>query len=105
MPVKSRLGHRNALFDLLHDLSVHIALDELFADADGIFNRPALAAAMTDQAIPADAQQRSAAIFLPIVLGVNFLHRRLELLHGSRTGLLQFVTELLEQAFGEPFDE
>jgi 4-amino-4-deoxy-L-arabinose transferase-like glycosyltransferase len=52
-----------------------------------------LAAAVADQAISAHAQQRRAAVFLPIVLGINLLHRRLEQLHRRRAGLLQFMTK------------
>src|SRR5580658_2908944 len=105
MRVESRLGYRDALFDLLHDFLIHIAFEKLFADANGIFYRPAFAAAVADQTIPTNTQQRSTAIFLPIVPGINLLHRRLELFHGRRAGLLQLTTKLLEQALGEPFDE
>src|SRR5436305_458290 len=54
----------------VHDLLVDAAGDELLADADGVLDRPRVRPAVADQAVPAHAQQRRAAVLLPVVLGV-----------------------------------
>src|SRR4051812_3051296 len=65
-------------FAALDDFFFVSVKHELFAHANGFFDRAVFRSAVTNQKIPADAEQRRAAIFLPIVLPVNLLHHRLE---------------------------
>src|SRR4051812_28742868 len=53
--------------DFLDDLRVHAGLEELLADADGVLDRAAFAAAVADEAVAIHAQQRRAAVLLPVV--------------------------------------
>src|SRR4051812_29732241 len=61
---------RDAGGDALDDLLVHAAGHELFPDADGVHDRPRVALAVADQAVPSDAQQRRSAVLLPVVFRV-----------------------------------
>src|SRR4051812_45619053 len=76
LPAQSRIQSRKSkittlLFptgdaggDAFDDLLVDAAPDELLADADGVPDRAGVAAAVADQAVAADAQQRGAAVLL-----------------------------------------
>src|SRR5690348_3892000 len=75
----SLLTDRDGGCNCFDDLLVYTAVHQLFPDPDGVLNRAAVGPAVTDEAVPADSEQGGSAVFLPVVLGVNLLHHRLEL--------------------------
>src|SRR4051794_18091793 len=75
---------RDAVRDLVDDLLVDPAADQLFAHANGVLDRPRVRSAVADRAIPVPPQHRRTAVLLPVVLLVDLLHHRLELLEQVR---------------------
>src|SRR5207247_1735343 len=94
-----------ALLDPLDDFLVYATVDQLLAHADGVLDRPAVRSPVTDQTVPADPQQWRAAVLLPVVLVINLLHHRLELLEQVRRELLKLGQDRLEQSLGDAFGE
>src|SRR6185312_17527723 len=72
---------------------------------DRVLDRPAVRAAMADEAVPAHAQQRRPAVLLPVVLLIDPLHHRLELLDQAGVGIIEFGHDRLEQPLRKPFGE
>src|SRR3954451_442560 len=99
-----RLGG-DALADDIHDLVVDRTLVQLFADTNRVFNGAGVGAAVADQAVSRHAQQRRAARFPPVVLGVQFLHYRAQLHEQVRIGFLNLRDDRLKKSLGHPLGE
>src|SRR3954469_9824567 len=84
----SLLFGRDALLNALDDLCVDPALVQLLANANRVFNRAGVRAAVADQTIPGDPQQRGPAVLPPVVPLVERLHDRTQLKEQVRVGLL-----------------
>ena len=109
---QSRLSHRNLFFrtrnargNLLNDFLIDAAGGQLLAHADCVFDGLAVGPAVANQTIAAYAQQRRAAVFLPIMLLVNLLHHRLELLQKLRRIRFKLGNDRLKQTLGQAFGE
>src|SRR5690554_6703645 len=57
-----------AVFDTGDDFLIYAAGRHLFSDTDCVADCQGVRAAVTDQAVSADAQQRRTAVFAPVVL-------------------------------------
>src|SRR5262245_3260199 len=100
-----RLCLRQALLHPLHNLRVYAAVYKLFGDSNGIHDGAGFGSAVTDQTVSADPEQRRAAIFLPVMLGVDFFQHRLEWLSQLRRVLTDLREDGLKQSFRDAFGE
>src|SRR6185437_4208013 len=94
----------NAGGDLLDDSLIYPAGDKLLANPNRISDRPAIGAAVTNEAVAIDTEKRRATIFLVVVLLVNLFQHRLELRYQLRANLLKLALNRLKQALGQPFN-